>query len=292
MTNKQITFQGGLKLLAVFLLLLTVDVVIGRVISDLWQFGPEVSVVGINVSSFILSSIMVGITWLILRIEGVRLTEIGLSPTLIGPAIVAVGGFLAVLNIVGIGLALGTGNPESVGYHWELSPILLLEWLAVMIVFAGFFEEFLVRGYLQTKLIALLGGDTRVRIAAGIAVASLLFAALHIPRAVTPNGVSIEGGGLLPYMAIIVVSGIAFGVLYELTHNLYIPVFIHSVGNLPGGLVPVFAVFEGWPGWALGTFQIAYILSLVLMIWLYRRWAFDTGRMPVWTSRDDVAFRI
>lgn len=93
-------------------------------------------------------------------------------------------------------------------------------WLLFMAM-VGFAEEFLFRGYLQTRLIARLGTWW------GWVLASSLFAASHLPRylfhdGLGPGAAIVATAGLIP-------SGLALGFIMLRTQNLLAPAILHTM---------------------------------------------------------------
>ena len=254
-----------------------------RLLRYAWDVGPPLPVVDGNLLATVLSLGVLAGAWLVLTREGVTVPEIGLSPRLVVPATVTVAGYFLVLNAVGAGFAIATGAPETIGYHWTVPPAEAIVIFLWMLVVAGLVEEFLFRGYLQTKCIAILGGDRRTRIGLGIVVVGVLFAAYHVPR------ILVDGppGAMSPleYLALLTVNGIAFGLLYEWTHNLFVPILVHAAGNMPGTAGILFFTTAGWAPWAFVGYQVVYVGLVIGMILGYRRVAGRTGWMPVWTER-------
>lgn len=225
------------------------------------------------------SSVQIGIAVLILRYEGVRIGEIGLSARLILPAIVAIGGLLAGINAIVAGLLVLGGNELSVGFFAQLrSPPQNYSLSAILVggvstyLFTGPAEELAIRGYLQNKLTSLPGGgNNRIRIALGIVAAAVVFGLLHIPTLLLVRGVSSHAlvGTLLP----LTLSGIAFGAVYAATRNLYLVILLHGIGNF----WPLF-VDPGtgaWPNWGL------ILVCYAVLVLLYRQWAIRTPRSPL-----------
>ncbi len=71
---------------------------------------------------------------------------------------------------------------------------------------------------------------------------------------------------------LLTLSGITFGTVYALTHNLFLIAFLHGIGNVwplvvdPG--------LGAWPNW--GVIIVLYGLVVVL----YRQWASVAVRSP------------
>jgi len=92
----------------------------------------------------------------------------------------------------------------------------------------GFAEEFLYRGYLQTRLIARIGTWR------GWALASLVFAAAHFPHFLIYNR---WAPGTAAAVTLMVVSdGLALGFLMLRTQNILAPAIFHTITNFWHGL--------------------------------------------------------
>lgn len=259
------------------------EAVLSRLLRYQWSTGPAIPLTEINALGAITSVIALGLAVGVVRWDGVTFSELGVQGSLLWPAVVTVGGFFLVFNLVGIGLALMTGHPETVGYHWTVPPFGALVVFLVMFLIAGLFEEFVFRGYLQTKLIAMFGDTRIVGVVAGVILASVLFSLAHLPRVLVgsvPNGL-----GATNYLLLLVGTGIAYGILYELTQNLWIPVLVHTAGNMPGTAGILFVSTAGWPAWATGGFQVAYLVLVLGMIVGYRWGARSMDWFPVWSTR-------
>lgn len=202
----------------------------------------------------------------------------------IGPAVAAVGGLVAVLHVVVVGLALLAGNEVSVGlfaYQRSSPTTYSLLGLAVSSVnyylFVGPAEELAFRGYLQNKLLVLLDGrNDRVRTAFAVTTAAVVFSLLHLPVILVVGGFELQGmvGALLSSA----LSGIAFGIIYESTRNLYLVAFLHGIGDWS----PLF-VDPGpdvWPNWVVVS------VSYTLLVLSYRQWAVRMENSN-WTSAVD-----
>lgn len=92
----------------------------------------------------------------------------------------------------------------------------------------GFFEEFLFRGALQTRLRLFTGAGW------ALVLQALLFGVWHLGLGFTNTG----HAGLLPATASTIVNqaviGLAFGVLFERTRNLLMPSIVHILINTLG----------------------------------------------------------
>ncbi len=124
-----------------------------------------------------------------------------------------------------IGLALGGlwCLPGALGQ--KLARPLFGGWAGWLLFMAmvGFGEEFLFRGYLQTRLISRLGTWR------GWVLASLLFAASHVPRYLFADGLG--PGAAMVAAALLVPSGLAMGFIMFRTQNLLAPAIFHTITN-------------------------------------------------------------
>jgi membrane protease YdiL (CAAX protease family) len=152
--------------------------------------------------------------WAILR-AGEPLSSAGLGRHNLWQACVIgliVGGLWCVPGPLGQKLAhLSRGD-------WALS----LPFLAMF----GLGEEFLYRGYLQTRLIARIGTWR------GWALASLVFAASHFPHRLLYQGL----GPALAATVHMVPCALALGFIMLRTQNILAPAIFHTVINFWGGL--------------------------------------------------------
>lgn len=136
----------------------------------------------------------------------------------------AVGGTLVAL-VVATGLSvvaatLGVGPTESV-FDEPISqqPLLALGLAALSILLVAPAEELLFRGAIQGRLRTTFGP------VGAVGGASLLFGSIHA----TNFGGSLVGAAV--GAGIITISGLVFGVLYERTRNLVVPILAHASYN-------------------------------------------------------------
>lgn len=285
LSHHAIKFGGGIGMLLIVLMLTVVQAYTSRVLRAM-PVGPAIPYSNLTVTSAVLSlGLVVAVVW-VLRREDVQLLDLGLAPRLALPAVVAVGAFYAIGNLGGAAIAFASGNTETVGYQWTVSPMGAVFAFVVMLVFAGLVEEFVFRGYIQTKCIALLGGGRLSAIGLGVVIAGVLFSLSHIPRILVsgaPSGLSPEA-----YLLMLGVNGVVYGLLYEWTHNLYVPILVHAAGNMPGTAGIYFLTTTGWSAWAAIAYQLTLVSAFVLVLVAYRRWAGSLGVFPVWGDRTTV----
>ncbi len=154
---------------------------------------------------------------------------------------------LAVLLLTGAKLKeLGFGRGHRVGRSLLIVCALPIAWIAFILISGlvtvskllgslasnfmqnGFFEEFLFRGVLQTRLRLLMGAGWAVVLQA------LVFGVWHIGLGFSTTG----HAGLIPAIASTIVYqslfGLAFGILFERTRNLLVPSVAHVVLNSVG----------------------------------------------------------
>lgn len=277
--SRRITFDGGTRTLVGFVVAIAVmfvaAIVVGRAVSGV-SFPAWVGPVA-GVAKF---GVLAGVTLLLLRREGVRPADLGLARRLLGPALLVGVGVWAVLNALVAGLAILSGNQWGLGLilemraRWPTLPAPLLLSLAFDFLVVALVEEFVFRGYLQTKVIALLGDGSRIRVGAGIVTAAVVFGALHAPGAIVQGA---SPTGVVGTVALISLSGLGFGLLYELTHNVYLVALLHAVGNT----WPLVADVWSWSGGALFGTLAGILVVYVGAAVAYRAWTVDTALTPV-----------
>lgn len=265
------SFSGGVETVAGYVLLFAV-VLTGVNMGAERLLGPGSGFVDGQLYNILWKVVEAGIALAFLRYEGVDPREIGLAPRLVRPALAVAVGLLVGLNAIAVGLVLAAGEPLSVGFFADLrAPPLNYGTVEVLVGMVSFYlfvapsEELAFRGYLQNKLIDLLwGAGDRLRTALGIVAAGVLFSLAHVPRYLVDGA----GLGVLgPALALLVFSGIGFGIVYELTRNLYVVIVLHAFGNW----WPLFVEVGAWPHWPL--ISALYLL----MVAGYRHWALDTN---------------
>lgn len=243
-----------------------------------WLFGSDPSTVTKALWNLPSRVVQFGLVLLVLRFEDVRLRDLGLGRRQLVPALVSVAGFLIAVNVVVAGLIFLDGGQLSINpFELYQSPPLdysvaaLVATGVAQYVFVGPVEEIAFRGYLQNKLTDLLGHHpARVRTAVAVVGTAVVFAALHVPTLTLVDGTPI--GQAAGTLVLLTLSGITFGTMYALTHNLFLVAFLHGIGNFwplvvdPG--------LGAWPNWGV----IIVLYGIVIM--LYRQWTSAAFRTP------------
>lgn len=154
---------------------------------------------------------------LVLRFEGVRLRNLGLGRRQVVPALVAVSGFLVVVNVIVAGLILLDGGQLSLGSFalyrsppFDYSVSALAATGVVQYVFVGPIEELAFRGYLQNKVRNLLGrGSAPLQTVVAIVTTAIVFSVLHVPTIVLVEGTPIDQA--VGSLILLTLSGITYG---------------------------------------------------------------------------------
>ena len=161
------------------------------------------------------------VRWLITKVEkqDFRWSNLGLV-ALERSKHVTLGIVLALLlSLSTIGVGFFTGTLEYVGNGFELfAPTQVITTLllaAVLALASGFGEEIAYRGYLQS-LIAQRYNDM-----VAVVIVAVLFAFSHPPTARNP----------LLYLALIVLVGLLFGMVFVRTGSLWMGITLHTVWN-------------------------------------------------------------
>jgi membrane protease YdiL (CAAX protease family) len=287
MSAPRVTFDRGAKWIGLFLLVVAGYLVATRFVGDALAVGPTNPATGTSlVESGVRLVALLGIGWMFLRSEGVSLGDIGLSLDRVGPAVVAVSAFYAALNLAGFGLATVTVGGSAIGYQWSVAPTVAVVAFLSQLVLAGVTEELLFRGYLQSKVIAVLPTELRFESVIGVAAAASLFVLAHVPRVLTDGVPAV--GALAAYGVLLLASGMAFGLVYEYTQNLTIPILLHGAGNMPGTMGIVFFDSTAFQGGAFVAYVFAYLALAVGLVVGYRRWGIERLGLRTWTDRDSL----
>lgn len=284
--NSRVTFEGGTGWIGLFLVAFLLYLVGTRALGDTLRVGPVLPGVELTVLEAAVRFLPLVIALWFLQSEGVSLAEIGLARDQILPALFSVAGLYLLLNAVGIGLSLSTAGAGAVGYQWTVPPVMALVAFAEALLFAALVEEVAFRGYLQSKVIAVLPKTTRFREAFGVVAASVLFAVAHVPRVLTSGVPGTQA--LITYGALLLFSGLSFGLLYEYTQNLYVPILVHAAGNMPGTIGIVFFDTSALQGGALAAYVLLYLVLVVTLVAVYRRVAIGSLKRRAWSERTDI----
>lgn len=289
MNPREIEFQAGIwtvfGLALAFAVITSIWIPLGVAVTSLSPWIELLTEVG----KFVALAVVI---LFLLRIEGVTLAEIGFSRRHIPPALIAFGIFWVAMNLLGFALAVGFGNewgldfiwyiPEQVPFVERYGPLpgtwvifILLNYLVIGVV-----EEVAFRGYLQSKVIALVGGNSRLAIAVGILVTTIVFGLMHTPAAIV-DGQSLSG--VIATAALPTVTAVFFGVIYELTQNLPFVALLHGFGNS----WPLVMHWGDWSGTSLLAFWVGTAVIYVAVTLGYRYWVRDTVLTAV-VSRADT----
>lgn len=280
MTENRPAFQGGWRTVvgfaAAFAVVTAIWVPLTTAVSNLsaWlQLATEIS-------KF---TMIIGAVWVLLRIDEVRFSELGLSRWHLHTALVVFTGLWVAMNVLGIVIAVLTENEWAMSMIWQFPeaapeiqryeslPATSLVLILLNFLVIGLVEEIAFRGYFQSKMIALLGYDTQLHIALGIGVTTIVFGALHTPAAIVAGNSlgGIAGAALAPTL-----TAVLFGVFYELTHNVYFVALLHGFGNT----WPIVVEWTSWAGNALIAFWLGTACIYFGVTIAYRYWTAEKPR--------------
>lgn len=226
-------------------------------------------------------AVLAALTVALLRRDGVSVRSLGLHTRLAGPALLAVVALWTTLNLVAVAGAVGTGTTDALGFFYDRPLAAIVATVVVQYGFVAVGEELAVRGFLQNKLVAVLGGPETGRVrAAGIVLAAVTFGVLHVPDRLLTDGLAV--GATVGSVLALAATGVAFGVIYDLTRNLYLVVFLHGTGNF----YPLFVDLRALPDDAQAAFNVARVLGYVALVAAYRLWGPTPGESQQATRSD------
>jgi membrane protease YdiL (CAAX protease family) len=267
---RRVTFTGGWPTVVAFLLLATFFPGLGIAVAAR-TVGIETLRGSVYGSLYTAATLVVFalLALLLLRREGVSASEIGLDADRLRVAVLSVAGMWIAVNAAAVGVLSLFGDPTVGVPRADGSRAAWLVEVVVQAFFVGVVEEFVYRGYLQSRVVAAVGGSaSRWRKAIAIGLAAALFAVMHLPQRLLVGEMAIQQAAA--NVPILLAAGVALGVVYELTRN------VALVGLLHGTVLnraPLFVVsFEGTDA-ASGTLTLVVLVAVLSLVWLYRRWA-------------------
>jgi hypothetical protein len=136
--------------------------------------------------------LLVGVAWGLIRLHGERLADIGLKPPASWMRAFAIGIALAAIVFIAMYLSEKAGFRRDLSKFKDVQGNLELAALGVFyaLIGAGFYEEFMFRGFLMQGLAMFFGASRGAWIAACV-VQGALFGAAHAYQ--NPLGVAITG---------------------------------------------------------------------------------------------------
>ena len=278
MSVGDVTFRGGVRTLVGFGVAFAVVTAIWVPLTVAVRDGPAWIRLLSTVAKF---AVIAGVVWALLRVDEARSAELGLGRGQVAPALGAFALLWLALNAWGAAVAVTTGNEWRLSLIWHLpEPVagqfgtLPAPWLVFVLLnflVVGIVEEAAFRGYFQSKVIALLGDDTRGHVAFGVLATSVLFGALHTPGALAAGA---GLGGVIGNAALPAITAVLFGVLYELTRNVYFVALLHGLGNT----WPLVVDWAAWSGTPLLAFWVGAAAVYLAVTLGYRHYVFGTDQ--------------
>jgi membrane protease YdiL (CAAX protease family) len=191
---------------------------------------------------------ILGMAWgvFLILVGLAALTVEGVSPRPVLPptrSLVPVVGvlitFWALYNLVACGLALfGVSGFDITSSRVVAHPLLYLAALGSSLVFTAIPEELVFRTYFQSKAVALAEGNVGRAVAVGVAVGAVLFALFHLPGWFFMSNHGI-GPALANHLLGLTLAGIAYGLVYAVTRNLWLVALFHATMNQPPFLLTI-----------------------------------------------------
>jgi membrane protease YdiL (CAAX protease family) len=209
-----------------------------------------------------------GVVWIaaavvMLRFERASASTVGarLAHFVSGVAGVAV--LFFAMNILLYAIMWAASVPVEWGFGGDSTEVWLIG-AATQWLFTGPGEEFMFRGYIQNKLVAMnLFGLHRSNTALAILGASIIFAVMHSAQIIR-NDMDGQAGAIM--LAVTGFGGVLFGVVYLVTRNIFFCGFLHGMANH----MPIFVRPEQSPAWWMAAMIGSGLIALIGSLWLYR----------------------
>ncbi|WP_435364911.1 CPBP family intramembrane glutamic endopeptidase [Haloarchaeobius sp. DYHT-AS-18] len=138
----------------------------------------------------------------------------------VGGFVILLLGFIAITSLLNV-LGLSTAQHSTAQQAQQGDPALLLPLIPLSLLIIGPGEELLYRNVIQKSLY------THFSKVGAVAVASAIFALVHIPAYATGSGPA----ALASSLAVIFVLALVLGGVYARTENVLVPAFIHGAYN-------------------------------------------------------------
>lgn len=215
-----------------------------------------------------------------LKIEGISPRGVLPSVRTVLPVTAVLVVFWGVYNLVVVGLAVGgVAGFEGTGSRAATHPLLYLAAMLSSLLFTALPEELAFRSYFQQKLITIAGGNTRKSVVVGVAITALLFAGFHLPRWFLASGHG-TSGGLIVHLFGLTLAGVTYGIVYELTGNLWLVGLLHATMNQPPVLVAM-----SLPSDLHFVVGLIEYLGIIVTVYLAVRATEREGTKSVWFRR-------
>jgi len=193
-------------------------------------------------------------------------------------------GYWVLYNLVAFSLALGGVTGFETTQSRAASHLLpYTAAFASSLLFTAIPEEMFFRSYLQQKFIDLSGGGTRRAIAIGVGAVTILFALFHLPNWFLGSGHGI-GPALVSRLLGLAVIGLAYGLVYALTGNLWLVALFHATMNQPPFMIAVEI--------PAGLHLVAGVVesaTMVLLVYLVVRVVDSESVSPIWSQQAEPA---
>ena len=191
---------------------------------------------------------ILGIAWgvFLILVGLAALTVEGVSPRTLLPSTRSLVPVLGVLitfwtlyNLIAYGLALsGVTGFDIASSRVVAHPLPYLAALGSSLVFTAIPEELVFRAYFQSKAVALAEWNGRRAVAIGVAVGAILFALFHLPRWFLMSNRGI-GPALASHLLGLTLAGLAYGLVFAVTKNLWLVALFHATMNQPPFLLTI-----------------------------------------------------
>ena len=141
--------------------------------------------------------------------------------------------------------------------HYSVAWIALMTSAVDAVLFNGFVEEWVFRGYFVNQFSMMVVNERKI-----VLVTAVLFSLMHLPNYYLATEV-ITFGGIIYRLLIPFLMGIALAIIFLKTRNLFVCSLIHGVYNL------ISYITDGW--WMYACYGIYWIMIILYIMYILEK---------------------
>lgn len=162
-------------------------------------------------------------------------------------------GFILLINIL---FCIGIVLADAYIGHYEVVWMGLIKCAIDAILFNGFVEEWVFRGYFVNQFSKIIASKRKI-----VLITAVLFSFMHLPNyCLVTEEITI--GGIIYRLLIPFLMGIALAIIFLKTRNLFVCSLTHGIYNL------ISYVTDGW--WMYVCYGIYWIMIVLYILYCYK----------------------